>query len=136
LVHRAGAAIGRGLSTCWSWLVGKVRNFRAQAATAVSEGLPALLRSTCRGLTAFARRLWSGVVVAAVLAYRYRRALVIAVMVGTLIGLGCYLAGPAVAAFVSGLAGFVGSLVASALNHIRRILGGDGVHDECFGRLM
>jgi hypothetical protein len=135
LVCRAGVAIGRGLRSCWSWFNGKVRSFRSRVATAVRAGVPALLGRACRGLTAFARRLWSGVVVTAVLAYRYRRALVIAVMAGTMIGLGCYLAGPAVASFVSGVAGFIGSLVASALNHIRRVLGGEGAEDECFGRL-
>jgi hypothetical protein len=136
LVHRAGAAIGRGLFICWSWLVGKVRNVRARAATTVSKVVPALLGRVRQGLAAFARRLWSTVVVGAVLAYRYRRALVIALVLGTLIGLGCYLAGPAVASFVCGLAGFIGSLVASALSHIRRVLGGEGAEDECFGRLI
>jgi hypothetical protein len=117
-------------------LAGKLRSLCNQSATVVSEGVPALAVRVRRGLTAFARRLWSGVVVTAVLAYRYRRVLVIAVMVGTLIGLGCYLAGPAVASFVSGLAGFVGALIASALNHIRRVLHNDGVEDESFGRLV
>jgi hypothetical protein len=136
LVCRAGAVIGRGLHHCRAWLAGKARSLRSWAATIVREGLPALMGRLCQGLTAFARRVWSGVVVAAVLAYRCRRALVIAVIVGTLIGVGCYLAGPAIASFVSGLAGFVGSLVASALNHIRRLLGSEGVQDECFGRLV
>jgi hypothetical protein len=136
LVCRAGAAIGRGLRNCWSWFVAKVRSYRTRATTVVRAGVPALLGRACRGMTAFARRLWSGVVVTALLAYRYRRALVIALVVGTLIGLGCYLAGPAVAAFVSGVAGFIGSLVASALNHIRRVLGGEDVEHECFSRLV
>ena len=135
LVRWAGAAIGRGLRSCGSWLVGKARGLRGRAAVIVSAGLPALAGRIRRGMTAFARRVWSGVVVAAVLAYRYRRALVIALAVGTLIGLGCYLAGPGVASFVSGVAGFIGSLIASALNHLRRVLGSDDVQDECFGRL-
>ena len=136
LVRPAGAAIGRGLRNCWSWLAGKARSLCGRATTLVNAGVPALLGRVCRDLTAFARRIWSGVVVAAVLAYRYRRALVIALAVGTLIGLGCYLAGPGVASFVSGVAGFVGSLIASALNHLRRVLGSDDVKDECFGRLV
>jgi len=135
LVRRAGEAIDRGLRSCWTWLVAKARSLRTRAAAIVSEGLPALAVGVWRGMTAFARRVWSGVVVAALLAYRYRRALVIALAVGTLIGLGCYLAGPGVASFVSGLAGFIGSLVASGLNHLRRMLGSDDLQDECFGRL-
>ena len=136
LVRRTGAAIRRGLWSCGSWLAGKTRSLRGRAAVIVRAGVPALLGRARRGMTAFARRVWSGVVVAAGVACRYRRALVIAVLVGTVIGLGCYLAGPTVASCVSGVAGFVGSLVASALNHLRRVLGSDGVQDECFGRLV
>jgi hypothetical protein len=42
--------------------------------------------------------------------------------VGSTLGLGCYLAGPVVSSTVSGFAGFVGSLVASAVNSLRRAL--------------
>ena len=49
-------------------------------------------------------------------------ALVIALAVGALLGVGCYCAGPVVASTVSGLAGFAGSLIASAIQALRRML--------------
>jgi hypothetical protein len=135
LVRRAASAVGRSLRSCWCWLTAKARSFGARTAVVASVGVPALMVRVRHGMTAFARRIWSTVVVAAMMTCRYRRALVIALVVGTLIGVGCYLAGPGVASCVSGVAGFFGSLIASALNHLRRMLGGDGVEDECFGRL-
>ena len=52
----------------------------------------------------------------------------VALGVGITVGLGCYLAGPVIASAVSGLAGFAGSLLASALNALRRGLAGLQLH--------
>jgi hypothetical protein len=51
-----------------------------------------------------------------------RKPLLIALGVGAVLALGCYLAGPVVSSAVSGLAGFVGSLAASAVNSLRLAL--------------
>ena len=61
---------------------------------------------------------------AASVARRVRRPLGLAAAVGVAIGLGCFLAGPAVAAAVSGLAGFAASLTGSALSAVRRMPAG------------
>ena len=68
-------------------------------------------------------RVWlSSLARAANLARRVRKPLGLAAAVGVAIGLGCFWAGPAVAAAVSGLAGFAASLTASALGAVRRTL--------------
>jgi len=59
---------------------------------------------------------------AAGVAWQARQPLLLALGVGSALGLGCYLAGPVVSSAVSGLAGFVSSLVASAVNSLRRAL--------------
>ncbi len=51
-----------------------------------------------------------------------RRSLLAALGIGAVIGLGCYCAGPTVAALVSGLAGFVGSLTARVLAGLHRLV--------------
>jgi hypothetical protein len=55
-------------------------------------------------------------------ALRLRRPLGLAVGVGAAVGLGCYLAGPALAAAVSGVAGFAASLATSALRAVQGTL--------------
>jgi hypothetical protein len=55
-------------------------------------------------------------------ALRLRKPLGLAVGVGAAVGLGCYLAGPAVAAAVSGVTGFAASLAASALRALQETL--------------
>jgi len=62
---------------------------------------------------------------AAGVAWQARKPLLIALGVGSALGLGCYLAGPVVSSAVSGFAGFVGSLVASAVNSLRKAFGRD-----------
>jgi len=69
-----------------------------------------------------ARGLWAFLGGAAGAAWRARQPLLIALGVGSVLGLGCYLAGPVVSSAVSGFAGFVASLVASAVNSLRRAL--------------
>ena len=52
-----------------------------------------------------------------------RKPLLIAVAVGLVVGLGCYLAGPLVASTVSGLAGFLGTLAAGVVKQLRQMVG-------------
>jgi len=76
-----------------------------------------------------ARGLWAFLGGAAGVAWQTRKPLLIALGVGSVLGLGCYLAGPAVSSAVSGCAGFVASLVASAVNSLRRALLGMDFQD-------
>ena len=70
-----------------------------------------------------AARGWSGGLMrAANVGRRLRKPLGLAAAVGVAIGIACFLAGPAVAAAVSGLAGFAASLTASASSALRRAL--------------
>ena len=72
-----------------------------------------------------AARGWlDGMMRTANVARRLRKPLGLAAAVGVMIGVGCFLAGPAVAAAVSGLAGFAASLTASAFSAVRRTLVG------------
>ena len=63
---------------------------------------------------------WALLCGASGVAWRARKPLLLALGVGAVLGLGCYLAGPVVSSAVSGFAGFVAALVASAVNSIRR----------------
>jgi hypothetical protein len=55
-------------------------------------------------------------------AWQIRQPLLIALGVGSVLGLGCSVAGPVVAVTMSGLAGAAGALVVSAANALRRAL--------------
>jgi hypothetical protein len=89
---------------------------------ALQQGQEALVGRACRGLTVFARRVWLARLMVRPLVRRFRKPLLVALASGLVIGLGCYLAGPAVASTVSGLAGFAGTLAASLVGRLRRVL--------------
>jgi hypothetical protein len=59
----------------------------------------------------------------------------VALASGLLLGVGCYLAGPAVVSAVSGLAGFAASLAAGALGRFRRVLRRAALRRWSVGRL-
>ena len=110
---------------CWNGAVALARCCREKAMEGVAlvqEGGDNLAHRVRRGMTSFARRVWLGGMVVVAVASRFRKPLVIALAVGTMVGLGCYLGGPSVASLVSGVGGFLASLVASALNRLRRLL--------------
>jgi hypothetical protein len=124
------------LCQCWrgvSTAAAQVRQKVAEVATVMRTGRQALASRVCGGLTAFGRRVWLGGALLVLLARRYRKPLLTALAVGAAVGLGCYLAGPAVSSAVSGIAGFIGSLVASTLNRLRRMLAEEG-SGGCLGR--
>ena len=132
VLRRAAAALGRGAASaargCWSCaatLAGQCRAKTAQAVAALCEGRVVMVGHARRGLSAFARRVWQAGLVALSVARRFRGALLIALAVGTLVGLGCYLGGPAVSSVVSGLGGFVSALAASVLGRLRRMMAAD-----------
>src|SRR5580692_9205404 len=93
------AWIGGGLKTAWATLCAGCSKL-ASGCVAVYQMLPALLAI-----------LWA-----------CRKPLLIAVAVGLVVGLGCYLAGPLVSSTVSGLAGFLGTLVAGLLKQLRQMV--------------
>jgi hypothetical protein len=142
LLRRAAAALGRGLVSvargCWGWLStmpARSRDRAVEAIGALHEGSKALTAQVRRGMSNLGRRLWFGAAMAWSLASRFRKPLLIAVASGTLLGVGCYYAGPTIASVVSGFAGFMGSLVGSALNRLRKALAQDDLEDWCYSRV-
>jgi hypothetical protein len=116
-----GGLVGKVKGVC-SWLanvIGRGREKMADAAAVVGEGGKVLVHSVRCGLSAFAHWIWFTGVVTWSLVRHFRKPLLVALVSGLVIGLGCYLAGPAVSSMVSGLAGFIASLAASALGRLR-----------------
>jgi hypothetical protein len=129
VVQRAATTLCRGLlgavQGCWRWVTavaGQCQRKAVEAVSTLQEGRQRVVGRIRGGMSAFARRVWLGGFLMAVLARRFRRPLLIALATGAVIGLGCYLAGPVVASTVSGLAGFAGSLAAGTVSRLRRIL--------------
>ncbi len=79
------------------------------AGKALVAGLSAS-RQGQRRLTNLSRRIWLSVLDVSVFFRQLRRVLLVALGVGLLVGVGCFVAGPIVASAVSGIAGFVVSL--------------------------
>jgi hypothetical protein len=96
---RTAAATGR----CWVALRARLGGARARVAGAT-------------------RCLRSRVLLTAALARQFRGVLAVAACVGTVVGVGCFWAGPLVAATVSGLGGFAGALTVGAVSTLRRAL--------------
>jgi len=94
----------------------------AQEARAGWAAVNAAQAYVCGRVKVLARGLWAFLGGAAGVAWEVRKPLLIALGVGSALVLGCYLAGPVVSSAVSGCAGFVGSLVASAVNSLRHAL--------------
>jgi hypothetical protein len=105
----------------WQWVSGK--------ATQAGSALIGMAQSSAQKASAGAGKLWLRVrlLTAAVRAVlnvasavigQMRKPLLVAVGVGVAVGLGSYLAGPLVAATISGLAGFAGSLIAGLVRAV------------------
>jgi hypothetical protein len=125
------------LRRCWggvSTATARVRQKAADVTAVLRAGRQALVGRVRGGLSALGRRVWLGGALLVLLARRYRKPLLVALAVGATVGLGCYLAGPAVSSVVSGLAGFVGSLVAGSRDRLRRMLAGEEWSGGCLGR--
>src|ERR1700732_2466797 len=69
-----------------------------------------------------ARACWVRLVLVASLVNQLRKPAVVALGVGALVGLGCYLAGPVVAATISGLSSALLAWVGWMLKHVWRVL--------------
>jgi hypothetical protein len=129
LLCRGVVSVAKGCWCCAGTLVGLCRTKASQAVAALREGRGDVVSRVRRGMSAFARRVWLAWLMAAGMVRRFRKPLLIAVASGMLLGVGCYYAGPAVSSFVSGLAGFLGSLVASGLTRLRKALASDDLAD-------
>jgi hypothetical protein len=128
-VYSAVGRLGRGLVGAarggWGYvatMTGRCRGKVAEVVTAVNQGQAALVGRVRHSLASLAHRVRVGGGLALVLACQFRGPLLGALAIGALVGLGCYLAGPAVASVVSGVAGFAGSLATATLGRLRRLL--------------
>jgi len=113
-------ATGKKIAGMMTWTCNRVRNGLSSCWTAlkkltlkVSQQVVTMVKGIGNWLTLVGRFAW-----------QLRKPLLIAFGIGSVVGLGCYFAGPVVSSAVSGIAGFVGSLAASAVNGLRRMLDG------------
>jgi hypothetical protein len=91
--------VGGCLQTAWTATCAGCKKL-ASSFVAFFQALPALLMT-----------LWT-----------YRKPLLVALTVGTVIGMSCYLAGALVSATFSGLAGFVGALIVNLVRRVRQVM--------------
>jgi hypothetical protein len=109
----AVAKVKRKAGQLWSWCLNKL-------ARGISHGRDHLQRLGARG-----RRAWAVAVGVVRLAWRLRRACVVALGVGVLVGVGSYLAGPAVASTLCGLGSTAMTAAGVALAPLWRLMGGN-----------
>jgi hypothetical protein len=86
------------------------------------------MKAAARGCSRLVRRWLGGLASMTRVALRLRRPLTVAAGVGVALAVGGYLAGPAVASALGGLAGFGATLTASALRAMRRVGPGKTPH--------
>jgi hypothetical protein len=110
--------------SCWSWLKSTVKG----ACSRLKEMVSSLATATStrvhqvgKQITQRAKTCWMWTVALAALAKRFRLQLGVAVGVGLLVGVVCYLGGREIASLGCGLAGFVGSLATDAVDRVRRM---------------
>ena len=114
--------------SCWSWLAGTAKAVWSKViATATAAGDK--VRQAPQRVVRCARTGWMLMTTLASLAKRFRTQLLVALAVGVLVGVVCYVAGREVASAVCGLAAFAGSLAAEVGSRLRELLpllaGGD-----------
>jgi hypothetical protein len=117
---------------CWSWLTSAFDTAKTVAKKAAGKALEAVRRCVAIGRAKLgevreqvgkkARTGWMLAVAVAALAKRFRKQLLVALVVGILVGIAFYLGGREVASVGCGLAGFVCSLATAAVNRLRRVL--------------
>jgi len=128
--------LGHAARRCWGWLVGAATavwgTARAVARTATRKAVgaahhavaevPARAQEVCETVAVTARKTWLVVLALAALARRYRKQVLAALVVGALVGVSCYVGGREIASLGCALAGFAGSLLASAARRLRKVL--------------
>jgi hypothetical protein len=118
IVTRLAKALWQGAGT----VARTVGGWLAEAVTWTIGGAVTATQHACHQAVVLASHGWMLLFAALCLANAFRRPLLVALGVGLVIGLGSYLAGPVAASAVCGVAGFAGSLAASALHGLRRLL--------------
>ena len=122
--------------SCWSWLAGTAKAVWSKViatATAAGDKVQAKVRSFVTEATAKVRQApqrvvrcartgWMLMTTLASLAKRFRTQLLVALAVGVLVGVVCYVAGREVASVVCALAACVGSLAAAVGSRLRKLL--------------
>ena len=99
--------------SCWKSTQSVLSGLWSAAQTLARQALVAgqcASQRAQRRLTNIGRWIWWSAVDASRFFRQVRRSLVVALGVGVMVGVGCFVAGPMVASAVSGFAGFVGSL--------------------------
>jgi hypothetical protein len=109
-VAQKASAAGRMLGQARSWIGSQLR----QSCAALCQ--------RCRQAVSRGAQAWEGATHLLPVLWQCRRPLLLALAVGLVLAVGCYLAGPFVAATVSGLAGFAASLTVSAVAQLRQLL--------------
>jgi hypothetical protein len=117
---------------CWSWLTGAFDTAKTVAKKAARKAMESVHRCVAAGRTKLeevrdqvskkARTGWMLAVALAAVAKRFRKQLLVALVVGVLVGVACYFSGREIASVGCGLAGFVGSLATAAVSRLRRML--------------
>jgi hypothetical protein len=117
---------------CWSWLTHACRTASVVARTACGKAMEGVQRCVATGraklqevreeVSKKARTGWMLAIALAAVAKRFRKQLLIALVVGVLVGVACYFSGREIASIGCGLAGFVVSLATGAVNRVRRVL--------------
>jgi len=122
--------------SCRSWLAGTAKAVWSKVvatATAAGDKVQAKVRPFVTEATAKVRQApqrvvrcartgWMLMTTLASLAKRFRTQLLVALAVGVLVGVVCYVAGREVASVVCGLAAFAGSLAAEVVSRLRELL--------------
>jgi hypothetical protein len=109
-VAQKASAAGRMLGQARSWIGSQLQQSYAA------------LCQRCQQAVSRGTQAWEGATHLLPVLWQCRGPLLLALAVGLVLGVGCYLAGPFVAATVSGLAGFAGSLTVSAVAQLCRLL--------------
>jgi hypothetical protein len=117
---------------CWGWLTDAWDTVKTAARTVCSKAMEAVRRCVADGraklqeareqVSKKARTGWMLAIALAALAKRFRKQLLVALIVGVLVGVVCYVGGREIASVGCGLAGFVCSLATGAVNRLRRML--------------
>jgi hypothetical protein len=102
-VSEKATQTGLVLSRAWTWFAGCMQ---AAWTTVRSWGVAA----------------WQMLAAVLMVLWAYRKPVLVAGIVGLVVGLGCYLAGPLVASLVSGLMAFLGALVVNLLRRLQQLM--------------
>jgi hypothetical protein len=123
--------LGNTVRRCWSWLTGAYDTAKAVAKKAAGKTMEAAsrcmlvvrakLQEAREQVNKKARTGWMLAVALAALANRFRKQLLVALVVGVLVGVAFYVSGREVASVGCGLAGFVVSLATAAVSRLRQM---------------